>query len=313
MACHTAWLELVGRAVDRIAVDLPQAMEPHHTVHAIPFLQRSPSMRQIRSSVPGYRGWLQAAFGLLTAACSDAAGPDSARELATTFEIRVVDSLGTGLGGVPVTAQGWIGDAPLALQQVDPFFATHADGRVSFRWPEPEPAEYDSVTFAVSEMPCRPYAAASTGLAAAALRGLPGDSLRRDIALGLAVSAPPLTPSTLCAAAEKTFGAIRLTLQITSLASVADDSIRGEWEIVFRESSALSSDAVAGVVRNDSLVLQLRIAPPDQCAPGYVLRAALLGGEIGPAAFDALDTADPLCSQTLLNALHFVPVGAAQF
>lgn len=270
-------------------------------------------MPQGRVVVREFGMWLVAALGSLTAACSDAAGPDSLRNLATTFDITVVDSLGNGLGGVPVTAHSWTGTTALPLQQVDPAFATHADGRVAFQWPEGAPVNYDSVTFAVSEMPCRPYAAARVGLEAAALRGLPGDSLRRTLALGLAMPAPPLLPSTLCAAAEKPFGAIRLILDITSLPSVADDSIRGEWEIVFRESSALSSDGFAGLVRNDSLVLQLRIAPAFQCTPGYVLRAALVGDKIGAAAFDALDTADPFCAQSLLNALHFVPGDATQF
>lgn len=69
----------------------------------------------------------------------------------------------------------------------------------------------------------------------------------------------------------------------------------------------LFPDDFGGVVRNDSLVLHLRIAPEQRCAPGYLLRAELHDGRIGPAALDALAEGDAVCPQRLLHPLHFVP------
>lgn len=246
----------------------------------------------------------------LVIGCSDGVepGPSSSR-LATTFVIVVTDSVEQAVGGAYVLAQGWVGDSAVSLAAASPFGLSEVDGRATFHWPEPPPVRYDSVTFLVPAMACRPYAAARLGLAASSLHGQPGDSIERNLPLGLAEASPPLSSGArVCAGGERVSGAFELRLAIDSWPSTAADSVRARWDIYFRESTALYVDDAGGVLRGDSLLLHLRINAPSLCAPGYLLRARLDGTRLGEASLDALDPGHPLCGPIVqpIHALRFV-------
>jgi hypothetical protein len=249
---------------------------------------------------------------LLLAACSDAVdpGPKPQIELSATFSIVVTDSLDQALGGAFVSGQGWVGTAPIQLELPESFRADSL-GRATFLWPATEPVDYDSITFDVAERPCRPYAAGQFAFDAPSLQGLKGDSLYARLPVGLAVASPELgVGAKVCAGAEKDFGAYQLWLAIESWPATPGDSVRAQWDIYFRETSALAVHGAAGIVRSDSLLMYLRINEPYRCTPGYFLRARLDEGRLGEAALEALNQSDPLCAPIVrpIHALRFVPL-----
>lgn len=261
--------------------------------------------------------WVSCLAGALCGAIACSTEPAPPPSLANIVTGTVTDSLGDGLRGIWVDAVVWLGSDSAAQGGT----LTEGTGEFEVSWQTPVPFIYDSLTLVtdhgsrgLTSTVCRPYSSERIARTAAQLTGLPNDSVHIPIQLGLGAASPALTPGVSCAigftAFEEWTSDFLFLLTIESLGATPQDSLRGQWHIVFRKSSGDMEGSFAGVVTGDTLDLALGMAPNNyaECAPGYRLRIALDETQrLGDGFLETLNPTVPLCPVDPLDPLRFVP------
>jgi hypothetical protein len=228
----------------------------------------------------------------------------------------VLDSLGAPVPEVQVSA--------VQMRQGDSigrgWGTSDAAGVYSIDWFTPAAHHYDSLMIVAygdgslsNTSPCRPYSLVQLTRTPDQLQNLPADSAHIPIELGLTRESPTLASGIfVCAEGYKPFGDIvsdfLVELAIETVGP-APDSIRGQWQIAFRETRGTLDGEFAGLASGGTLDLALHLAPDSfiECEPGYRLRIVLDQDQrFGEGEIETLRPDVQACPIEQLYPLRFV-------
>ena len=245
--------------------------------------------------------------------CGTEANPAS---LAHIVAGTVYDSLGAPVPEVQVSA--------VQMRQGDSigwgWGTSNGSGVYSIDWFTPAAHHYDSLMIVAygdgslsNTSPCRPYTLVQLTRMPGQLQNLPADSVHIPIQLGLARESPILASGIfICAEGHKPFGDI-VTDFLVELAiedvGATSDSVRGGWQIAFRETRGTLHGQLAGLAGGGRLDLALHMAPDSfiECEPGYRLSITLDQDQrFGEGEIETLRPDVPACPIEQLYPLRFV-------